>query len=177
MRAARPGLSALQRALSCPRRGDPGGCSRGADSRRARRVRSRPRADAGDREGAGTAPSPYSSRIGGSCRLLTGIGVRVWDEPGAQACRVFQGLRLGSASFLSFLCLEVLQTARRGGHLRKASIFRCRKRPRICIGHLGPAASSLRRKRNCAPVLDWGRGMDSGRWGGQRSPESDEDDS
>lgn len=131
-------------------------------------------------KGAGGTPSPYCfSRIWGSYRLLTGIGVWVWDEPGVQACSVFQGLRLGCASVLSFLCLEVsLQTARQGGHLKEGQNLSLLKEAKnLCLGHLGPAASSLRRKRNCAPVLDWGWGMDCGRRGGLRSPEADEEDS
>lgn len=142
-------------ALLPPPRGT-GWVQSGRPSAQARRV------GGGAREvRAGAAPSPKRFLgFGAPTAFLTGIGVWVWDEPGVQACSVFQGLRPGSASVLSFLCLEVsLQTARQGGHLRKAKIFRSRKRPRICIGPLGPAASSsLRRKRNCSPVLDWGWG-------------------
>lgn len=77
------------RALSCPRRGDLGGCSPGADALRARLAYSLPQVDGGARERLpGAASSPFGfTRIWGSDRLLNrgwslGLG-RAWS-PGMQ---------------------------------------------------------------------------------------------
>lgn len=111
--------------------------------------------------GSGEAPFalllPTDSGLGRLSNWDWSLGLGRARSPGV-LCIPRSPPRLCLDPVISVLGRLFLQIARRGGAGRAKSL-RSRKRRRLCIGHLGPAASSLRRKRNCSPFADWG-------WGG-----------
>lgn len=102
-----PGSARCRRALSCSRRRVLAGCSPGADAPGlGGRLPCRRLLGLGKTSLAQPLRPSASVTFGARTAFSTGIGVEVWDEPGVQACCVFQGLLPGSSSVLSFLCLE-----------------------------------------------------------------------